>query len=41
METILHDRHLIVDSEQFEEVRKDKHLKVKYNHNEDIGGTMS
>ncbi|MBK9154972.1 MAG: type VI secretion system tip protein VgrG [Chloracidobacterium sp.] len=40
-ETILHDRHLIVESEQFEEVRKDKHLKVKYNQNEDIGGTVS
>lgn len=41
METIMHDRHLIVESEQFELVNKDKHLHVRHNHNERIEGTMS
>ena len=41
METIMRDRHLIVEGEQFEMVKKDKHLHVKYNHNEKIDGTMS
>ena len=41
METIMQDRHLIVENNQIELVKKDKHLHVKYNHNELIEGTMS
>jgi type VI secretion system secreted protein VgrG len=41
METILNDRHLIINNEQFEKVKKDKHLKVMGDHNEKVDGSIS
>ncbi len=41
METILHDRHLIIENDQLEQVKKDKHLKVNGDHNEKVDGTIS
>jgi type VI secretion system secreted protein VgrG len=41
METIMHDRHLIIENEQFEKVKKDKHIKVDGDHNEKVDGTIS
>jgi type VI secretion system secreted protein VgrG len=41
MELIKHDRHLIIENDQYEKVKKDKHLQVTGDHNEKITGTMS
>jgi type VI secretion system secreted protein VgrG len=41
METIGHDRHLVIQNDQLELVKKDKHLHVKGDHNEKVDGTMS
>jgi len=41
METIIRDRHLIIERDQLEKVKRDKHLHVLGDHNEKIDGTMS
>jgi type VI secretion system secreted protein VgrG len=41
METILRDRHLIVERDQFEKVTHDKHQQIGGDHNEKVGGTKS
>lgn len=41
METILHDRHLIVENDQLENIKKDKHGIVGGDHNEKVKGSAS